>query len=103
MPAPAPQAHTRICPALQPRLVTTTAEEMDERLVQDVQSAAMFPLPFRVLFLLSSGILAWATNLHGLHHHAIDGPGVLHLDRPSLPTIRSPSSKLTPHPPPSYR
>ena len=63
----------------------------------------MFPLPFRVLFLLSSGILAWATNLHGLHHHAIDGPGVLHLDRPSLPTIRSPSSKLTPHPPPSYR
>lgn len=75
---------------------------MDERWIQDVQSAATFPLPFRVLFLLSSGILAWATNLHGLHLHAIDGPSVLHFDRPSLPTIRSPGSKKAARPPSSY-
>ena len=38
---------------------------MDEQWLQEVQSAAAFPLPFRVLFLLSSGVLAWATNLYG--------------------------------------
>ena len=63
---------------------------MDERWAQEVQSAATFPLPFRVLFLLSSGVLAWATNLHGLRLHAVDGPSILRLDRPALP---SPSFK----------
>ena len=66
---------------------------MDERWVREVQSAATFPLPFRVLFLLSSGVLAWATNLHGLHLHEIDGPSALQLDRSPLPTIRSPTFK----------
>ena len=54
---------------------------MDERWVQEVQSIATFPLPFRVLFLLSSGVLAWATDLHDLHLHTIDGPSFPHLDR----------------------
>lgn len=76
---------------------------MDEHWIQDVQSAATFPLPFRVLFLLSSGVLAWATNLHGLHLHAIDGPSVLNFDRPSLPSIRSPIPLKASRPPPSYR
>lgn len=71
---------------------------MDERWVQEVQSAATFPLPFRVLFLLSSGILAWATNLHGLHLHAIDGPAVLRLDRSPLPTTRPSGLKHVPQP-----
>jgi len=66
---------------------------MDERWVQEVESAATFPLPFRVLFLLSSGVLAWATNLHGLHLHAIDGSSVLHPDRSTLPTTPSPGFK----------
>lgn len=76
---------------------------MDERWVQDVQSAATFPLPFRVLFLLSSGVFAWATNLHGLHLHTIDAPTILHLDRNSLPTTRSPGFKHIAQPPSSYR
>lgn len=66
---------------------------MDERWIQEVQSAATFPLPFRVLFLISSGVLAWATNLHGLHLHAIDGPSVLRFDRPALAATRSPGLK----------
>jgi len=76
---------------------------MDERWTQDVQSAATFPLPFRVLFLLSAGVLAWATNLHGLRLHGIDGPSVLRLDRSSSPTIRSPGSKQIIEPSPLYR
>ena len=72
---------------------------MSEHSVQEIQSAATFPLPFRVLFLLSSGVLAWATNLHGLHLHAIDGPSVLRLD----PTTRSPSLKHAVQPPLSHR
>ena len=71
---------------------------MDERWVQEVQSAATFPLPFRVLFLISSGVLAWATNLHGLHLHAVDGSTVLRLDRPVLATTRPSGSKHTVQP-----
>ena len=76
---------------------------MDERWVQEVQSIATFPLPFRVLFLLSSGVLAWAMNLHGLHLHAIDGPSVLHLDRSALPTTRPPGPKHVTQASPPYR
>ncbi|KAI6110584.1 EXS-domain-containing protein [Pisolithus croceorrhizus] len=48
--------------------------------------AAMFPLPFRVLFLVGLGILGWATNLHGLERLGVDGPGILELqDRSYLP------------------
>jgi hypothetical protein len=41
---------------------------------QDAQTplAATFPLPFRVLFLGGMGILAWATNLHGLDLFGVD-------------------------------
>lgn len=64
-----------------------------------VPLAAIFPLPFRVLFLVSLGVLGWATNLHGLQLLGIDGPGALEL-QPSnsyLP-LRSPSSgHLSPH------
>src|SRR5882757_2158826 len=76
---------------------------MDESWVQETQSAATFPLPFRVLFLLSSGVLGWATNLHGLHLHAIDYPSVLYLHRPALPTTRSPGSSLFVQPTLPYR
>ena len=76
---------------------------MDERWAQEAQPAATFPLPFRVLFLLSSGVLAWATNLHGLHLHAIDGPSALQLDQPALPTTRSPTFKHVVQPLSSYR
>ncbi|KAI6045994.1 EXS family-domain-containing protein [Pisolithus marmoratus] len=41
--------------------------------------AALFPLPFRVLFLVGLGILGWATNLHGLERLGIDGPSILEL------------------------
>ncbi|KAI6169455.1 EXS-domain-containing protein [Pisolithus thermaeus] len=48
--------------------------------------AAIFPLPFRVLFLVGLGILGWATNLHGLERLGVDGPGILELqDRSYLP------------------
>lgn len=76
---------------------------MDERWAREVQSVATFPLPFRVLFLLSSGVLAWATNLHGLHLHAVDGPSVLQLDRSALPTARPPAFKHVVQPSPSFR
>ena len=75
---------------------------MDEQWLQEVQSAATFPLPFRVLFLLSSGVLAWATNLHGLHLREADGPSALQLDRLPLPTIRSSALKSA-QPSLSYR
>jgi hypothetical protein len=73
---------------------------MDERWVQEVQSIATFPLPFRVLFLLSSGVLAWAMNLYGLHLHAMD---VLHLDRSALSTTRPPGPKHVTQVSPPYR
>lgn len=79
---------------------------MDDRWVQNIRSAPAFPLPFRVLFLLSSGVLAWATNLHGLHLHGVDGPSVLQSNRSSLPIIRSSASKPVASPPshrPVYR
>lgn len=56
--------------------------------------AAMFPLPFRVLFLVGLGILGWATNLHGLERLGVDGPSVLELqDRSCLPLQSSPPSR----------
>lgn len=59
-----------------------------------VPLATSFPLPFRVLFLISLGILGWATNLHGLHLLGIDAPSALelHSSRVFLPTT-SPSSR----------
>ncbi|EJD02886.1 EXS-domain-containing protein [Fomitiporia mediterranea MF3/22] len=39
--------------------------------------AASFPLPFRVLVLAGTGILCWATNLHGLHILGIDAAAAL--------------------------
>lgn len=52
-----------------------------------------FPLPYRVLTLLGLGILAWATNLHGLHLLGIDVVGALDLRTegqiPRTPSISS--------------
>lgn len=60
---------------------------------QDTFSAAVFPLPFRVLFLICLGILGWATNLHGLHTLGLDATNALeiriHDSRIALPTTRS--------------
>ena len=46
--------------------------------------AAVFPLPFRVLFLGGIGILCWATNLHALHLLGIDVISVFDLGPQSL-------------------
>ena len=51
-----------------------------------------FPLPYRVLFLIGLGILAWATNLHGLDSCGVDVIGAMTLrveTNPSNPTIPS--------------
>jgi hypothetical protein len=51
-----------------------------------------FPLPYRVLFLIGLGILAWATNLHGLNSCGVDIIGAMNLraeansSKPSIPT-----------------
>jgi hypothetical protein len=49
-----------------------------------------FPLPFRVLFLAGVGILAWATNLHGLHLLGLDAPSALALRSHDNDRSRSP-------------
>ncbi|KAG1746222.1 EXS family-domain-containing protein [Suillus lakei] len=56
-----------------------------------VSLSTSFPLPFRVLFLIGLGILAWATNLHGLHLLGIDAGSALELHscRAFLPTTSS--------------
>ncbi|KAG1723602.1 EXS family-domain-containing protein [Suillus paluster] len=58
-----------------------------------VSLATSFPLPFRVLFLIGLGILAWAINLHGLHLLGIDASSALelHSGRIFLPTTSPPS------------
>ncbi|PPQ68418.1 hypothetical protein CVT24_004839 [Panaeolus cyanescens] len=38
-----------------------------------------FPIPYRTLFLVGAGILAWATNLHFLHAFGIDVAGAMDL------------------------
>ncbi|KAI0001338.1 EXS family-domain-containing protein [Russula compacta] len=46
---------------------------MDNEL-DDLSFFIAFPLPFRVLFLAGAGILAWATNLHGLRGSPTPSP-----------------------------
>ncbi|KAE9411280.1 EXS-domain-containing protein [Gymnopus androsaceus JB14] len=45
----------------------------------EVNYSLSFPLPFRVFALTSLGILAWATNLHGLDNLGIDAVSALDL------------------------
>jgi len=52
-----------------------------------------FPLPFRVFALTSLGILAWATNLHGLDTLGIDAVSVLDL---RLGDYHSPAQRYWP-------
>ncbi|OSX66295.1 hypothetical protein POSPLADRAFT_1133399 [Postia placenta MAD-698-R-SB12] len=42
--------------------------------------SATFPLPYRVLSLVSLGIIGWATNVHGLHAAGHDARAALDLD-----------------------
>lgn len=73
----------------------------------EIPFAALFPLPFRALFLAGMGIVGWATNLHGLNLLGIDAISVLGLRKTSqeyspvrvaLPTHRGPGFKLVPNP-----
>lgn len=61
-----------------------------------------FPLPYRVFSLIGLGILAWATNLHGLHLSGIDAVGALGL-RTEAQKSRIPArpNGYTKHVPPS--
>lgn len=47
--------------------------------------SASFPLPFRILVLVSLGALCWALNLHVLHLMGIDTAVVLDIRSPSSP------------------
>uniref|UniRef100_D8Q8S3 EXS domain-containing protein n=1 Tax=Schizophyllum commune (strain H4-8 / FGSC 9210) TaxID=578458 RepID=D8Q8S3_SCHCM len=57
----------------------------------------VLPLPFRALLLIGVGILAWATNLHGLYYFRIDAATALDL-RPH--SAASPLPATHDHPPP---
>jgi len=57
-----------------------------------------FPLPYRVLVLFGLGILAWATNLHGLHLLGVNAVAALELHTDGLsPQVLSLSSRLNGH------
>ncbi|TCD62925.1 hypothetical protein EIP91_006223 [Steccherinum ochraceum] len=53
---------------------------MDNDVGEEITFSAIFPLPFRVLVLAGLGILAWATNLHGLALAGIDTASAMHLE-----------------------
>ncbi|KAI0684794.1 EXS-domain-containing protein [Cytidiella melzeri] len=53
---------------------------MSDNVGEEITFAALFPLPFRVLFLGGLGILGWATNIHGLTLLGIDAAAVLELN-----------------------
>lgn len=59
----------------------------------EVNYSLSFPLPFRVFALTSLGILAWATNLHGLDTLGIDAVSVLDL---RLGDYHSPAQRYWP-------
>ena len=67
---------------------------MPAALDTDLLTNLSFPLPYRVLFLIGLGILAWATNLHGLNSCGVDVIGAMALrvetnpSNPSIPTYR---------------
>ncbi|EAU91059.2 hypothetical protein CC1G_03227 [Coprinopsis cinerea okayama7 len=42
-------------------------------------ASVVFPLPYRVFFLIGVGLLGWATNLHGLYKLDVDVVGALEL------------------------
>lgn len=53
---------------------------MSENVSEEIKFSALFPLPFRVLFLGGLGILGWATNIHGLNLLGIDAVAALELN-----------------------
>ena len=52
---------------------------MNDDVSEEMTFSALFPLPFRALFLGGLGILGWATNLHGLEALGIDAGSALEL------------------------
>src|ERR1700712_1105050 len=56
---------------------------------EDQSFVAVLPLPFRVLVLAGLGILAWATNLHGLAAANIDPGPALDLSSPHAHSLSS--------------
>ncbi|KAI0344682.1 EXS-domain-containing protein [Trametopsis cervina] len=76
---------------------------MNDNVTEEIIFSAVFPLPFRVLFLGGVGILGWATNIHGLNALGIDATAALELNTtqgqrltadhlgtgPPLPTTRA--------------
>lgn len=80
---------------------------MENVLEEQAFAAAIFPLPFRVLSLICLGILAWATNLHGLHSLGLDATSALDIRahdsaRTPLPTNRNSGFRFLPHPSSTY-
>lgn len=71
----------------------------------DNHFASGFPLPYRVLFLVGTGILAWALNLHILHLLGVDSISALDVRRSvaqetnhtPLPSTARQSSSTTYH------
>lgn len=80
---------------------------------EEITFSAVFPLPFRVLVLAGFGILAWATNLHGLYAAGIDVASAMNMNprqvHPSDRRYESPLPtqhagwKSVPHPNLFYR
>jgi len=82
---------------------------MNDDVAEEITFSALFPLPYRVLFLGGLGILGWATNVHGLTAFGIDAAATLELNThhqpqrlttsgtDALPTTRS-GWKFVAHP-----
>lgn len=58
--------------------------------------SAIFPLPFRILVLVSLGTLCWALNLHVLHLIGIDTAAILDVRSPTNANEHIHPSKLFP-------
>ncbi|KAI0081348.1 EXS-domain-containing protein [Panus rudis PR-1116 ss-1] len=53
---------------------------MNHHVAEEITFSAYFPLPYRAYVLAGLGILAWATNLHGLHILGLDAATTLELN-----------------------
>ncbi|CAL1707321.1 unnamed protein product [Somion occarium] len=77
---------------------------MNHDIVSDETTfSTIFPLPYRVLALASLGVLAWATNLHGLELLGIDAANALDLDTPRSRATHSSLRSASPLPTISHR
>ncbi|TDL25926.1 EXS-domain-containing protein [Rickenella mellea] len=80
---------------------------MSDDIQLEASFAATIPLPFRVLFLAGTGILCWATNLHGLYLLGVNPAAALEYkshDPRNLPSRRiTGGSNSLPQPAALYR